>query len=214
VARFNQLLFAILLLLVPNLLSAQDLAQYEALSLAAAQAHVVLDAASATERSGVLDSTLQMDLAVIAWLDAFLAAPSFGDLSAEEQTLARRDRYRHEYNASRLLNEMGHCDEARARIRALLDQGVEDDELRPRLTETYEAAIVCEVSVQPPTAAAEAPPATDLCVVGNQIEVVWQGTWYDSTVVSGVSGNCMIHYDGWSSSWDEAVGPERMRPRQ
>jgi len=52
-----------------------------------------------------------------------------------------------------------------------------------------------------------------LCIPGNPVEVLWSGTWYDATVLAGTEASCMIHYDGYDSSWDEAVGPDRMRSR-
>lgn len=52
-----------------------------------------------------------------------------------------------------------------------------------------------------------------LCRPGNPVQVEWNGTWYEATVVSGTEASCMIHYDGYDSSWDEAVGPSRIRSR-
>ncbi|AKF05714.1 hypothetical protein [Sandaracinus amylolyticus] len=49
---------------------------------------------------------------------------------------------------------------------------------------------------------------------GEKVIVEWRGSWWDATVV-GVVGprEWRIHYDGWSSSWDEDVGPMRILPR-
>lgn len=53
------------------------------------------------------------------------------------------------------------------------------------------------------------------CTVGGEIQVLWNGTWYDSTIKAGPNelGQCQIGYDGWDSSWDEWVGTDRMRER-
>jgi hypothetical protein len=47
---------------------------------------------------------------------------------------------------------------------------------------------------------------------GDKVEVNWKGSWYPAEVME-VSGNrCLIHYDGYDNSWDEWVGPARIRP--
>jgi hypothetical protein len=52
-----------------------------------------------------------------------------------------------------------------------------------------------------------------ICVVGNAIQVLWNDAWYNATVLSGTEESCLITYDGYDSTWDEPVGPDRMRPR-
>lgn len=49
--------------------------------------------------------------------------------------------------------------------------------------------------------------------IGQKVLVEWRGTWYDATVIGFGNGCTMIHYDGYSSSWDECVGSGRTRPR-
>lgn len=50
--------------------------------------------------------------------------------------------------------------------------------------------------------------------VGAAVCVEWSGTWWNATVVSIVGPDSWrIHYDGWSSRWDENVGPARILPR-
>jgi len=46
------------------------------------------------------------------------------------------------------------------------------------------------------------------------VVVKWKRKWYDATIlaVEG-AGRYRIHYDGWSSSWDETVGPSRIAER-
>lgn len=47
--------------------------------------------------------------------------------------------------------------------------------------------------------------------VGEKIEVLWSGTWYKADVLEAKGGQYKIHYDGWASSWDEWVKPDRIR---
>jgi sRNA-binding protein len=50
--------------------------------------------------------------------------------------------------------------------------------------------------------------------VGDGVEVSWNGTWYNATVlVVNRDGTFRIHYDGWEASWDENVPPARIRAR-
>jgi hypothetical protein len=59
-------------------------------------------------------------------------------------------------------------------------------------------------------------PATQpICTVGDRIQVLWGASWYDATVEQGpnAQNECQIGYDGYGDSWDEWVGPARMRPR-
>jgi hypothetical protein len=45
----------------------------------------------------------------------------------------------------------------------------------------------------------------------NQTEVEWHGTWWTAEVVKTDGDRCYIHYTGWDNSWDEWVGPDRIR---
>jgi hypothetical protein len=51
--------------------------------------------------------------------------------------------------------------------------------------------------------------------VGDKLNVEWKGKTYPATVI-GVAGpdKYRIHYDGYESSWDEVVGPSRIRGRR
>lgn len=49
---------------------------------------------------------------------------------------------------------------------------------------------------------------------GDKVEVEWHGTWYKAQVLAVVGKDqWKIHYDGYESSWDEVVGPSRIKPR-
>jgi hypothetical protein len=50
--------------------------------------------------------------------------------------------------------------------------------------------------------------------VGNKIEVQWRGKWYRATALKSTRQECYITYDGYDHSWDEWVGPERIRNSQ
>lgn len=46
---------------------------------------------------------------------------------------------------------------------------------------------------------------------GEKVMVEWHGAWYPSTVLQLGSNKWKIHYDGYSNSWDEWVGPNRIK---
>jgi hypothetical protein len=48
-------------------------------------------------------------------------------------------------------------------------------------------------------------------VVGEKLQVSWSGTWYDATIIEIGQGHYKVHYEGWSSDWDEWVAPSRLR---
>jgi hypothetical protein len=56
-----------------------------------------------------------------------------------------------------------------------------------------------------------APLAFQQRVRQNQAEVEWHGTWWAAEVVNTNGGRYYIHYTGWDNSWDEWVGPDRIR---
>lgn len=48
---------------------------------------------------------------------------------------------------------------------------------------------------------------------GQDVLCEWRGKWWPARVLEATGGLYLIHYDGYSSSWDETVGPERLGPR-
>lgn len=59
-------------------------------------------------------------------------------------------------------------------------------------------------------------PAPDLTWAfnaGDQVEVLWSGVWYPASVVKAEAARYRINYDGYDSSWDEWVGPDRIRAK-
>ena len=49
--------------------------------------------------------------------------------------------------------------------------------------------------------------------VGAAVEVEWKGKWWNATVLEVAGERAKIHYDGYDASWDEWVGPDRVRAR-
>ena len=50
-----------------------------------------------------------------------------------------------------------------------------------------------------------------LCTVDQKTEVLWKGGWYKASVVKADTNRCFITYSGYDNSYDEWVGPERLR---
>jgi hypothetical protein len=76
------------------------------------------------------------------------------------------------------------------------------------------------VSQHPPTL--DAPPADARVVAPGEafasepVWVEWSGEWYEASVisVSGEGRTIRVHYEGWSSSYDEDVTLDRVRTRR
>lgn len=49
--------------------------------------------------------------------------------------------------------------------------------------------------------------------VNEKIQIEYNGSWYDGKIlkVNDAEKKYFITYDGWSDSWNEWVGPERIR---
>ena len=46
---------------------------------------------------------------------------------------------------------------------------------------------------------------------GTKVEILWSGSWYKGSVIDVKEAQYKITYEGWSSSWDEWVGKDRLR---
>lgn len=55
------------------------------------------------------------------------------------------------------------------------------------------------------------PPSRNPFPVGASVQVFWGGRWYPATVLKVGIDRWYIHYPGYTSSWDEWVGPARIR---
>lgn len=54
-------------------------------------------------------------------------------------------------------------------------------------------------------------PASGSYAVGQRVQVEWKGSWWPAVVVQAQPGAWYIHYDNYDNSWDEWVGPDRIR---
>jgi hypothetical protein len=48
-------------------------------------------------------------------------------------------------------------------------------------------------------------------IAGNHVQVQWGQSWWPAQVLRVQGTQSLIHYTGWASSWDEWVGPDRIR---
>ncbi len=48
---------------------------------------------------------------------------------------------------------------------------------------------------------------------GQNVDIYWGSRWWPGRVLKRDGSRYRITYDGWSASWDEWVGPERLRKR-
>lgn len=46
---------------------------------------------------------------------------------------------------------------------------------------------------------------------GTPVSVEWKGSWYPAKVLEAKENSWKIHYDNYDSSWDEWVGPNRIK---
>ncbi|MEX3014404.1 hypothetical protein [Gymnodinialimonas hymeniacidonis] len=56
-------------------------------------------------------------------------------------------------------------------------------------------------------------PAGASCPVGQTLEIEWNDTWWDGSVLEGpdAQGHCLVTYDGWDATWNEWVSTDRLR---
>ncbi len=68
------------------------------------------------------------------------------------------------------------------------------------------------VSIRYETGAAIGPSTstTASSMIGAKAKVLWNGTWYDATVIEQKNATYKIRYDGYDASWDEWVESERI----
>lgn len=110
------------------------------------EAETTLDAyysADSDEADAALDAAVDAALALIAWLDEFIASDDYAELSPEQQTAADSDCGVWEFNLSLLLIADQRCDEAHTRIERTLDTLVLGDDLTQQLQEADDEAIAC-----------------------------------------------------------------------
>lgn len=54
--------------------------------------------------------------------------------------------------------------------------------------------------------------AQSWCTPGARLNVSSSGIWYAASALSSTDGKCLVHYDKFSSSSDERIGPDRAAP--
>ena len=54
--------------------------------------------------------------------------------------------------------------------------------------------------------------AQSWCSPGARLNVSYSVLWYAATAISSQGGKCLVHYDKFSASSDERVGPDRAAP--
>jgi hypothetical protein len=172
------------------------------------QAAELRDLIALAERSGYGPA-----LAEVKWVEAATRPIT---ATSELHAAARlADSVRDDFRRARILTSL--VDETRPR------SGIEELELLPRAAAAV--ARLGEPSVQraldrairrrAERVGANAPAApTTTYREGEEIEVEWRGGWYPGKVIRALGpGIYRISYDGYDSSWDESVTPDRMSPR-
>jgi hypothetical protein len=77
------------------------------------------------------------------------------------------------------------------------------------------ALAVAPVAAAPQVAAAQPAKRASTFAVDDDVDVEWKGAWYPASVMEvKAQGKYKIHYQGYDSSWDETVGPSRIRARK
>jgi len=74
---------------------------------------------------------------------------------------------------------------------------------------TYDEWMAC--SLFKADAAPTAPGTT--FAEGEAVSVEWKGSWWPAHVIAAKPGSWKIHYDGYDNSWDEWVGPARIKKK-
>jgi hypothetical protein len=137
----------LLLLFVAQRAWAVDYLEYQRLT---ARANSLLEAtrtASEVALPGLREAAIEADLAVLAWLDAYLADPEFAALDPAQQAAVRSDGYRWEYNLSVQLIALERCEEAAERLRGLVSGALEDEALSASLIGSYSEALECQARI-------------------------------------------------------------------
>ena len=68
-----------------------------------------------------------------------------------------------------------------------------------------------DVAARPSSACAPLPTAGHAERGARSAQILWHGTWYEGTVLERRGEQYFIHYSGYDNSWNEWVGPDRLR---
>lgn len=72
-------------------------------------------------------------------------------------------------------------------------------------------AAVPSASARGPYPYAHVDAGCDALAFNQPVQVLWGSSWWEATVVATQGPSTLVHYVGWSSSWDEWVDPSRLR---
>lgn len=130
-------------LLFPLAAAAQNFDEYTRLTNHADSILEAIHSADPDNVPPLRQAAVAADLAIMNWLDGFIASDDFSSLSPEQQSLARLDRYRWEFNLVMQMLAMEHCSEAHDRIQSLLAVDHGDLELVEALRAAEQRAVGC-----------------------------------------------------------------------
>jgi hypothetical protein len=101
----------------------------------------------------------------------------------------------------------GAVDDLRPRLAALSGTDVPSPKSQPGVPGRAPSPSPAGPEKMGPTGPAAAPAGATAAV-----EVEWRGSWFAAEVLRVNGRSSLIHYSGWSDSWDEWVSPDRIRP--
>ncbi len=84
------------------------------------------------------------------------------------------------------------------------------------MKEAQKEVVKAPEAQQPTTAAPVAQPSSTVSKgfsIGAPVMVEWHGKWWPAKVIDAKIDLWKIHYDGYDASWDEWVGPERIKAK-
>ena len=117
---------------------------YDEYSRLVERANALIDATTDDAAlTGLRERAIEADLAVLDWLQAFMASEEFGTLGADGQAAVMSDDYRWEYNLSVQLIAVERCQEASDRLGGLLDEALADEALMANLATSYGESLSC-----------------------------------------------------------------------
>ncbi len=139
-------LLLILLTVSSTSAQAQDQVDWDELERLTGEVERIENTIAATSSEDLLSLTSQAVPAyreLLGWYSGLFESETFSEFGDSDQAAARAIANRAEYNLARHLTALDQCDEARDRLRSLLDRVLDDSELRAVLTQAYDHAVAC-----------------------------------------------------------------------
>ncbi|GEM_PF-4479664 len=81
----------------------------------------------------------------------------------------------------------------------------------PRTAPTTLPVISAPSAPQPKEESPTTHPSMFVLMPGDTVHVKWGDQWYDATVVRREGRRVLVHFDGWSNSFDQWVGSDRVK---